>query len=202
MTNMNTRYFDLSPEQKLQLTNEQFTTCVHLEAVNRGIKPPVILDEETVLNEWVGYQTPAGSVRFYEVCAPASYGNAKGTGLLFKTEAEAWAACQNAFGVEHNTYSDPQDKIFQGSFEVRAVNITTVKSKSVGANIESYFQDDKEFDKLTEECAKDLQNLRQAEYDTKVRSNKRKTYMALAQGNEEIAKAFWIKTEGTEFPTE
>lgn len=199
---MNTRYFDLSPEQKLKLTNEQFATSVHLEAVNRGIKPPVILDEETVRKEWMGYQTPAGSVRFYEVYAPSSYGGAKATGLLFKTEAEAWAACQNAFGVEHSAYSDPQDKIQQGAFEVRAVNITTAKSKSVSANIEDYFQDNAEFDKLTDECAKDLQALRQAEYDTKVRSNKRKTYMALAQGNEEIAKAFWAKTEGTEFPTE
>lgn len=199
---MNTRYFDLKPEQKLLLSNEQFATAVQLEAVNRGIKPPVILDEETVQKEWIGYQTPAGSVRFYEVYAPNSYGSAKATGLLFKTEAEAWAACQNAFGVEHNTYSDPQDKIFQGSFEVRAVNITTIKSKSVSANIEDYFQDNAEFDKLTDECAKDLQALRQAEYDTKVRSNKRKTYMALAQGNEEIAKAFWSKTEGTEFPNE
>jgi hypothetical protein len=199
---MNIRYFDLTPEQKMQLTNEQFATCVRLEAVNRGIKPPLTLDEETVKKEWIGYQTPAGSVPLYEVYAPSQYGGAKATGLLFKTEAEAWAACQNAFGTETSSYSDPQTKIFQGAFEVRAVHITTVKSKAIGKSIEDYFQDDAAFDKLTEECAADLGMLRQADYDKRVRSAKRRSYMELAQGNEEIAKAFWAKTEGSEFPTE
>jgi hypothetical protein len=199
---MNTRYFDLTESQKLDISNDDLATAIRIEAVNRGIKPPLQLDEETIKTEWTGFQTLPNSVVFYEIQSPTQWGSTKATGIMFKTEAEAWAACQNAFGVEHEEYGERKTEIRTGEFRVQAVNISSVKPKTVTAKIEDYFQDDAEFDKLAKECVDDLSMIRQSDYDKKVLTNKRKSYMALAQGNEEIARAFWEKTEGGEFPAD
>ena len=67
---------------------------------------------------------------------------------------------------------------------------------------EEFFEDDTEFQKVVDECLERHSQVRQAAYNAKVRSEKRAEYLRLAGGDETIARAFWAKTEGTEFPTE
>jgi hypothetical protein len=43
--------------------------------------------------------------------------------------------------------------------------------------------------------------VRQQAYNAKVRAERKAEYLRLAGGNEEIAKNFWAKAEGTAWPT-
>ena len=53
---------------------------------------------------------------------------------------------------------------------------------------------------LLDECENDLSGIRQEEYNAKVNATKRAEYLRLAGNDEAIAKAFWAKTEKTDWP--
>ena len=50
-------------------------------------------------------------------------------------------------------------------------------------------------------CLELHSNIRQEYYNAGVRLELRKEYLRLAGGNEEVAKAFWAKAEGTAWPS-
>lgn len=198
---MNQPYFALTTDQKIALTSESVQTAIELEAANRGIKPPLKLTDELNQYPFIGYTTPANSVSFYEILRPTKYsGNGERTGLCFKTEQEAQNAIQNAVCIQNDGYSDPKNTVLPGDFSVQVVSVSLSKSKTFASRIEEYDQDDTRYNELAEECMADLNLLRQSDYDRRVNGEKRANYMRLAQGNEEIAKAFWSKSEAFEWP--
>jgi hypothetical protein len=197
------KYTSLTDAQKLALNSEEFLIAVKLEGIDRGIKPPLTLENALRQSEMQGFSMPPDAVFFYEIIAPKSY-SAERTGVCFKTIEEAQRAIQGAFGIYQDGYgATASDRLADASgFQIRQVWISHTKPKQYWTKLEEFMQDDKEFEALCDECRNDLQALRQREYDKAVALRKRAEYMALAKGSAEIAAAFWAKTERTEFPTE
>jgi hypothetical protein len=197
------RYFDMTEDEKLALNETDLYASVKVEGVHRGIKPPLTLDQAIAQVGYTGFTIPADAVAFYELTVPGEYSHNPNTGtnLCFKTQAEAERALVGAIVVVESGYNEGRhNKIVGGSPGVRAVWVTQSKQKSLFTKLEELKQDNTDFEKLAEECRDDLSRIRQERYNTRVRSEKRKQYLELAQGNEEIAKSFWAKTEGTDFP--
>jgi len=188
-------YHQLSKDEKLALTSDQLNDAIKLEAISRGIKPPVTLSEALKRSEWVGYQQPAESVPVYAI-AISSYHTPE-IGYLDKDVAER--ALQGMVKIESG-YGNVPRKITSVEPSVQIVPIGLSKSLSKGVKFEEYTQDNTDFDKLCDECLNDLSAIRQADYNARVRAERRVEYLRLAGGNEEIAKAFWAKAEGTEWP--
>lgn len=198
---MTTRYCDLTKPQKLALSGDEFANALKIEAIQRGIKPPITLD--SVLNQsgYKGWTIPSESAVFHEICVPqGAYTAARDTGLAFRTAEEARAALKNVFFIKHDNY--PQRiTVESGEAEIREVHITLKKPVELKTVLEQFEQDDSEFDKLEEELRKDWSGTCQEAYNHRVQLTKRAEYMRLAGGDETIARAFWAKTEGAEFPT-
>ncbi len=196
------RYFDLPTESKLTLTTEQFTDAVKAEGLHRGLKPPITLADALKEIGYVGYRVPQDAIKLYEVIRPAQYGSGEKTGLCFRTSEQAHAACVGGIAVHEPGYGTEQGKITEGQWEVREKWVSLRKQVDVASRIEEYQQEDADFDKLAEECSADLSTLRQAKYNREVRACKRTEYLRLANGDQQVASAFWDKTERTAFPDE
>jgi len=198
---MNTtrRYYDLSGSEKLTLTTEQFTDSVKLEGLHRGIKPPITLSDALKNINYVGFQIPADALKLYELVAPNDYSTAE-TGICYRTSDQAALALIGAVRV-HTDYNK-KSKIVDGDFSVRERWVSLSQAQNVAAKLEEFQQDNEAFDKLVDECAADLSNLKQESYNKRVRSERRVEYLRLSGGDLAIASAFWKKTEGTEFPDE
>jgi len=197
------RYFDLTEPEKLALSQDDFTNAVKIEGINRGIKPPITIGAALNQVSFTGFGIPADVTIFYQVVAPAEYGSGKETGLCYRTADEARIAMQNAFAVYESGYgADKRHKMATGDFHVRETYLTLTPQKWFSLKFEEFYEDGTEYKKLCEECSADLSDLRQNAYNAKVLAQKRATYMELAKGDLEIAKAFWAKTEGAEFPNE
>lgn len=199
------RYYDLTKQEKLALSGEDIHDSIKLEAIHRGVKPPVTLD--AVINQYgfTGFTVPPDATVFYELVGPSAYSSEAGEpcGIAFRTEPEAINALKNAVYISKEGYgADKKLKIRGGDFTYRAAFISLTKPQSFGSKLESYYQDDAEYDKLVEEIKAELNTLWQDQYNKQVRAERRKEYMRLAKGDAAIAAAFWSKAESGEFPAE
>ena len=198
------RYTDLTVSEKLSLdSSDGFINAVKIEAIQRGIKIPTTLSQAINSFPLTGFSIPPDAVMLYEICAPSSYGEPKKTGVAFKTRDEAVRALQGAIPVYEDGYgATAQMKIGDSSkFEIREAYITFVKPASIVFSLEQLNEDTTAYDALLEECRKDLEAIRQNEYNKRVLQQKRAQYLDLAKGDESIARAFWAKVEGGEFPS-
>jgi hypothetical protein len=196
------RYSELTTNEKLALSNEDFQTAATMEAIERGIKPPIKISEILRQDEWVGFSVPPDSVIFYEIMCPAQYGDAKPTGLLFRTSEEAWASINGALSCYEDGYgATKKKKMAIGDFSVQEIHISTSRAISQRLKIEEFFQDNTDFEKLLEEICNEQSALQQEKYNAEVSKQKREQYLELAKGDEEIAKAFWSKAERTDWPS-
>lgn len=196
------RYFDLTESEKLALTSETMTDAVKIEAIHRGIKTPLSLNNIVENLGCSGFQLPADCKIFYEVCTPKQYGGVERSGICFLTADQARAAFRDAIYVEEEGYPIKRSKIINGEFSVVERYVSAFPLNNFATKLKEYEDNApcEEFTKLCEECRDDLQNIRQRIYDTEVRARKKAEYLRLAQGNEEIAKAFWSKAESGEWP--
>lgn len=196
------RYSALTDEQKLALDSEAMIVAVKLEAIHRGVKPPLKLEDAIRKSELTGFSMPPEAVTYYQIYAPSQYSTPEPTGLAFTSLEAATRAIKGAIPIYEDGYGvEKRTKIGDpGKFEVRATWVSLSKPKYFSAGIEEFYQDDAEFDAIAEECSADLSAIRQREYDRLVNAQKRKEYLALAKGNLEIAQAFWAKAERTPFP--
>jgi hypothetical protein len=195
------RYSEFSEAEKLAMTSEALHDAIIVEAIMRGIKPPISLTAALAQSEYIGFQFPPQHVVFYEIMAPGSYSSPNATGLCFRTAEQAHAAMLGAVSITEEGYgANKKRRIIEGDFSVRELYITTSSPKTTQARIEEFFQDNTEFDKVAEECTNDIRALRQRDYDRQVTSEKRANYLRLAKGDESIAKAFWDSAERTEWP--
>ncbi len=194
------KYYSLTEQEKLALTSADFTEAVMLESIERGIAPPITLENQINQVGFTGWSLPPDAVMFYEVVMPGRYETVK-SGLCFKTPEEARKACVGAVSIQKSGYPE-KNTLMSGEFTVQECVISGTMPKSLSLKLEEFKQDTTKFDELTEECGNDMAKIRQDRYNKEVRSQKRKQFLALAQGNEEIANSFWSRTESGEFPTE
>jgi hypothetical protein len=189
-------FSQLSRNEIIDLTNEELNDSIRLEAIERSIKPPITLSEALRRSEWRGYTKPAEAIKVFSL--KIGYHNSN---FAFLDERLAEKALEGMICIEESSYSNPKIKITNDRPEVvtKYVGVETGSQKS--AKFEEYFQDDKEFDKVSEECIEKYSEVRQQAYNAKVRSERKAEYLRLAGGNEEVAKNFWSKTEGTFWPT-
>jgi len=191
------RFADYTDAELLGIDNETLNKAIRIEAIERGIKPPITLSEALRRSEWVGYQKPAEAIKVFRIrqgYAQSDFG--------WLDEAKAHAALEGMVKLDTVNYNRTDLKIVASDASVEVAWVGVSKSSEKFAKFEEYFQDDTEFNAVRDECVERYGRVRQAAYDAKVRSEKRAEYMRLAGGNEDIARAFWAKTERTEFPTE
>lgn len=198
------RYFDLTKEQKLALTNEQFNDALRVEAIHRGISAPIPISEELSRSEYRGYNRPGDAFKVYRICTADGYGGGgtDETKVGYLTEERAMAALEGIVSIGSDGYgATARMKLNQGSPSVQAVWITNFTPHSKAIKFSAFDgRETEEFSKLEEECAVDLSNVRQEAYDARVRVEKRAEYLRLAGGDEQIARAFWTKVESGPFP--
>lgn len=198
------RFNDYTDAELLGLDNATFNDAVRLEAIARGVKPPIPLSEALRSSEWRGYQCPGDAAAVWEIMAPNQYSSATGSGIAYHTEERAQQALAGAVSIRYESYGKDIGFHFcqQEGWGIRKVSIGVSKATQAWAKFQEYTQDDTDFDKVVEECTARWSGVLQAAYDKKVRSERRTEYLRLAAGNEEIARAFWGKAERTEWPTE
>ena len=202
MSNNNTtakRFANFTDAELIGIDNDTLNRAIRIEAIERGIKPPVTLSEALRSSEWLGFERPAEAVPVYRL----SMGGYSGAdyGWLDKAKAEAAMEGLVKLGTTwKNGRMVPKIEVADVRIETVFFGVSDASSKA--AKFEEFTQDDTEFDKVRDECLERLGRVRQDAYNARVRSEKRAEYLRLACGNEEIARAFWAKTEGGEFPTE
>lgn len=201
---MNTpkRYFDLTETEKLALSSESMADAVKIEAIHRGIKTPITLDNIVENLGCTGFQLPADCKTFYEICTPKNYGGIERSGICFITPDQARNALTNAIFIEEEGYPVKRARVVNGDFSVMERYVSAFPLTNFSTKLKEYEENEpcEEFKKLCEECRDDLQSIRQRIYDAEVRARKKAEYLRLAQNNEEIAKAFWTKAESGEWP--
>ena len=195
---MSKRFADYTDAELIGIDNETLNIAIRVEAIQRGIKPPITISEALRRSEWVGYQKPAEAIKVFRL---RSGYNASEFGWL--DEARAQAALDGIIKIEPIRYSEANGlKIGACDATVETVWVGVEKGASKAVKFDEFFEEDTEFQKVVDECLERCGQVRQAAYNKKVRSEKRAEYLRLAGGDETIARAFWAKTEGTEFPAE
>lgn len=195
---MSKRFADYTDAELIGIDNETLNIAIRVEAIQRGIKPPITISEALRRSEWVGYQKPAEAIKVFRL--RSGYHTSE---FAWLDEAKAQAALDGVIKVEAIGYSESNGfKIGDAKATVETVWVGVSKGESKAAKFEEFFEDDTEFQKVVDECLERYGRVRQNAYNAKVRSEKRAEYLRLAGGDEAIASAFWAKTEGNEFPAE
>lgn len=195
---MSKRFADYTEAELIGIDNETLNIAIRVEAIQRGIKPPITISEALRQSEWVGYQKPAEAIKVHRI--RLGYHDSP---FAWLDEAKAQAALDGMIHVEPIGYSASNGfKISDAKATVETVWVGVSKGESKAAKFEEFFEDDTEFQKVVDECLERYGRVRQNAYNAKVRSEKRAEYLRLAGGDETIARAFWAKTESNEFPAE
>ena len=163
---MSKRFADYTDAELLGIDNETLNIAIRVEAINRGIKPPITISEALRRSEWAGYQKPAEAIKVFRL---RSGYNASEFGWL--DEAKAQAALEGVIKIEPIGYSSSNGfKIGSTDVSVETVWIGVSKAESKAAKFEEFFEDDTEFQKVVDECLERYGQVRQAAYNAKVRS--------------------------------
>lgn len=190
-------FSQLTRNETIDLTNEELNDAIRLEAIERGIKPPIPLSEALRRSEWRGYQKPAEAIKVFRL-RQGWYT----TDFGWLDEAKALAALDGLVKIEKVNYKDDSLKICSSEVSVETVWVGVSKHEQKAAAFQEFYEDTTEFDKVRDECLEKYSAVRQQAYDAKVRAERKVEYLRLAGGNEEIAKNFWAKAERTEWPTD
>jgi hypothetical protein len=190
---MSKRFFELSNAEMLALDNDGLNTAIRIEAIERGIQPPVPLSEALRRSEWMGYQKPAEAVQVWEIQVEKHYSGTEPSGVGYFSKEAAEKAMEGMVSVVRNY--DKAITLKNGGPGLVVVNVSVSKAEQKGVKFQEFQQSTEEFDKVADECVEHLSRLRQREYNTKVRAEKKAEYLRLAGGNEQVARNFWAKVE-------
>lgn len=184
----------------LQLDNEAINTAIRLEAIDRGIQPPIPISEGLRKSEWRGYQLPAEHVEVFEICTKdGHYSNVGASGIAYLTEERAKAAIEGVVYLDRPYNKSPRI-VPNTDVTLQKVFIGVSNGQSKAEKLEEFFQDNTEFDKVRDECLERLGKARQDDYNKRVNAEKKVEYLRLAGGDENIARGFWAKVERTDWP--
>lgn len=189
-------FSQLSRNEILDLTNEELNDSIRLEAIERSIKPPITISEALRRSEWRGYQKPAEAIKVFRL-RQGWYT----TDFGWLDESKAQAALEGLVKIEKVDYKNDNLRISNPDVNVETVWVGVSKSEQKAAAFEAFYEDTTEFDKVRDECVEKYSAVRQQAYNANVRAERKAEYLRLAGGNEEIAKNFWAKAEGTDWPT-
>jgi hypothetical protein len=189
-------FSQLSRNEILDLTNEELYDSIRLEAIERGVKPPITLSEAVRRSEWRGYAKPAEAIKVWTLKIGYHSSN-----FGFLDEQLAAKAIEGMICIEESSYSHPKIKITSDTPEIVLKYVGVEAGSQKASKFQEFAQDDTEFNKVRDECIEKYSEVRQQAYNAKVRSEQKAEYLRLAGGNEEVAKNFWSKTEGTSWPT-
>ena len=185
----------------LALNPEEFSDSVRLEAIHRGIKPPVTLSESLKQSEWKGYRHPTNGVSVWCIHATASYTHHTSSfGYLSQDAAER--------ALEGMVYIDSTYRKGASVLEIKTGAEFSVVRQVIGGSIDQHgirlqeYLDEStdKFDEVRNECLERFRQVHQNHYDTRVRKERRAEYVRLARGNEEVAADFWKQAERTDWP--
>ena len=190
------RFCYYADEELLTLTNEQLNDAIRIEAIQRGINPPITMPDALRRSEWRGYQKPAEAIKMFALKCGYHTSN-----FGFLDEALAQRAIEGMVCVEENRYSTPQIKITADTPEI-VTKFIGVEAGSQKASKFVEYADEKqeEFEKLRDECLERFSLVRQSAYNVQVNLTKKAEYLRLAGGDQDIARAFWGKVERTVWP--
>ena len=174
--------------------------AIRIEAIKRGIAPPMLLSEALQSTKWVGYTAPADGVKVFEVLVSGQYGSPCATGLCYLDEAKARAALEGALYFDADTYGTSGGKIYGGGASIMVRVVGTNHAVAKAAQVQQYIEDTKAFNEVVADCLAKLAAVRQADYDDRLNKEKQAEYLRLAGGNEEVARAFWAKVEKSDWP--
>lgn len=192
---MSKRFNDYTDAELLGIDNETLNISIRVEAIQRGVKPPIPISEALRRSEWRGYEKPIEAIKVYRLRQ-----GWHATDFAWLDESKAQAALEGVVKIEKPTYRDDHLKICTSDATVEAVWVGVNEGEQKAAKFEEFFEDTTDFDKVCDECLDRLSRVRQEAYDAKVRTEKRAEYLRLAAGDEAIAKAFWGRVEGGEWP--
>lgn len=192
---MSKRFNDYADADLLGIDNETLNNAIRIEAIQRGVKPPIPISEALRQSEWRGYEKPAEAIKVYRL--RQGYYT---TDFGWLDESNAQAALDGLVKIEKVGYKDGHLKICAPDVAVETVWVGVTKAEQKAAKFEEFYEDTTAFDTVRDECLERFAAVRQAAYDAKVRSEKRAEYLRLAGGDEAIAKAFWGRVEGGEWP--
>jgi hypothetical protein len=193
---MSKRFNDYTDTELLGITNETLNDAIRIEAIQRGINPPITIPEAIRKSEWMGYQKPAEAIRVFAI--KSGYHTST---FAYLDETLAQRALEGLVAIEDSSYPTPHTKIKGDIPEVCIKWVGVEKSKEKAVKFEEYVDEkEKEFNTLRDECIQRFSRVRQDDYNAKVLQEKRKEYLRLAGGNEEIARGFWAKVEQSTWP--
>jgi hypothetical protein len=187
---MGKAFSQLTDAEVLNLDNEQLNIAIRLEAIERGVKPPLTLPEALRQSEWRGYERPAEFIRVFRF-AESYHRSAFG----WLDEAKALAAMEGVVRIEETSYGTPKAKIQSATPTIETVYVGVSNGEHKGAKFEEFFEDTTAFDAIADECVAKVSALRQAAYDNGVNAARKAEYLRLSNGDETIARAFWAKTQ-------
>ena len=196
------RFSHLTDNEILALSNEEFEDSVRIEAIERGIAPPVKLSEALRTSEWRGYRQPGDGAVFWEIQVPGLYRSER-SGVAYRTEAEALKAMEGAVALRFDEYGDRRGYNLnpQEGWTVARAFVPSTAHKQTWSKFEAAVENNPDFDKVAEECAKKQGEVWQADYNRRVNLERKAEYLRLAGGDETIARAFWGKAyPSTEWP--
>ena len=198
---MNKSFNQYTDLELLTLDNETVSDAIRIEAIERGVQPPITLSEAIRKSEWHGYKQPTESITVFEIVTKKDSYSTNSSGVGYLDEAKALAALDGIIEIEEVTYGENQGtKIHQCCAVIQKKFVGIQSDKQAWAKFEEFSQDTTEFDKVKEECIARLSKVRQDDYNRRVNGEKKAEYLRLAGGNEDIAKGFWGKVERTEWP--
>ena len=196
---MSKRFNDYTDAELLGIDNETLNNAIRIEAIQRGVKPPITLSDALKQSEWRGYQKPGNAIKVWAIDG-GGYGRFD---FGWLDEAKATAALEGAVKLCSGYKNNREfDKIETGKLFLKVVFVGDSESVEKAAAFEAALDDNesKEFEALRDECIARYSRVRQDAYNARVRSEKRAEYLRLAGGDEAIAKAFWGRVEGGEWP--
>jgi hypothetical protein len=200
---MNKPYYRYSEAERAALTEEQLNDAIRIEAIERGITPPITLPESLQKQEFNGFSVPPKSICVYMACPDDSV-----KGCVYLDEEKAQAALEGVIYLRESGFSRDNkwvstQKIDSGRPHIKKIFVSDEADWKRSSILNVYEEPDDisaKFKELADECLSDYQKIRQEIYNSKVRAEKKKEYIRLAQGDEEIAKAFWQKVEIGSWP--
>lgn len=193
---MSKRFNDYTDAELLSIDNQTLNDAIRVEATFRGIQPPIPISVALRQSEWIGYTLPADYTTVYVI----KIGYSRSPFAYIKRE-DAERALTGLVELKDHGYGG--GKTYTIAYEepsIEEVIIVASASKAKAAKFEEFYQDNTEFDKVTEECLNRYSSARQDDYNRRVLAERKAEYLRLAGGDVEIAKAFWANSRNGEWP--
>lgn len=192
------RFSELSEAELLNYNADELNDSIKLEAIHRGIAPPVSLSEAIQTSGFKGHIPSKDDVAIYRL-GTDGYGD----GVCWLSEEAALMAMTGAVALE-STYKHGKSgvRIAADSFVVLKRVILPGEAQTYRLHkLDEYVNPTaNEFDALADTCYEAARAVRQAAYSRQVALERQAEYVRLANGDVAIAKAFWAKAEKLDWP--